>query len=141
MPDLCTDEEIKVMVHAFYADVRRDEVLGPIFNDQIDDWDQHLTTLVNFWSSVLRGTGRFSGTPMSKHTALADLNPELFQRWLALFQETTSAQPNQAMGVRAHAVARRIARSLWYGYQIHHDPLGQPQQVAFDPPAGRTSYG
>lgn len=139
LPDLCTDEEIRVMVHAFYADVRCDEVLGPIFNEHVADWDEHLATLVDFWSSILRGTGRFSGTPMSKHVALDDLRPELFQRWLALFHETTSVQPNQAMGARAHAVAQRIAQSLWYGYQMHRDPHNLPRQLPLEPAAARQS--
>ncbi|MCW5605191.1 MAG: group III truncated hemoglobin, partial [Burkholderiales bacterium] len=73
-PDLCTDGEIADMVHAFYAKVRCDEVLGPIFETHIDDWDHHLAKLVDFWSSVLRGTRRFSGAPMPKHAALPGLN-------------------------------------------------------------------
>lgn len=133
MPDseLCTDAEVAAMVHAFYADVRRDEVLGPIFERHVHDWDQHLAKLVDFWSSILRGTGRFSGAPMPKHAALPGLSAALFQRWLDLFRQTTSVQPNRAMGARAHAVAQRIAQSLWYGYQISHGPGVVPRQVAF----------
>ena len=41
--ELCTEREVTQMVHDFYADVRRDEVLGPIFNSQIHDWDTHLS--------------------------------------------------------------------------------------------------
>lgn len=128
--DLCTEQEIKTLVHAFYAKVRRDEILGPIFNHHIDDWDHHLAKLTDFWSSVLLGTRRFNGTPMPKHVALPDLNAELFQRWLMLFRETTSIQSNHAMGERAYALAQRIARSLWYGYQISHCPAEIPADLA-----------
>lgn len=121
-PDLCTEEEIADLVHAFYAKVRRDPLIGPIFNSHIDDWDTHLAKLVDFWSSILRGTGRFYGTPMPKHIALPDLRPELFQRWLALFKETLAAQQNQAMSARAYPAAQRIAQSLWYGYQMNRHP-------------------
>lgn len=121
-PDLCTEEEITALVHEFYADVRRDPELGPIFNRHVADWDEHLAKLVDFWSSLLRGTRRFSGAPMPKHAVLPGLSGELFLRWLALFEQTTSRQPNQAMGDRALAMARRIAQSLWYGYQISRDP-------------------
>ena len=124
--DLCTEAEIATMVHAFYATVRRDPVLGPIFNEHVDDWDHHLVKLVDFWSSVLRGTGRFSGAPMPKHAALPGLTPELFQRWLALFRETTAALPNRAMGDQAYALAQRVARSLWYGYQLSRNPDAMP---------------
>ena len=128
--ELCSDEEVAVMVHAFYVEVRRDAVLGPIFNGHIKDWDHHLVKLVDFWSSMLRGTGRFTGTPMPKHVALPGLSAELFQRWLALFHETTSVQPNLAMGERAYMMAQRIAESLWYGYQMGHQPGKMPTALA-----------
>ena len=120
------------MVHAFYARVRRDEVLGPIFNTHIHDWDSHLAQLVDFWSSILRRTGRFTGAPMPRHAALPGLTPALFQRWLALFHETTSALPNRAMGEQALAMARRIAQSLWYGYQMSQRPDEMPSNLVLD---------
>lgn len=129
--DLCTDDEVATLVHAFYAKVRRDEVLGPIFNGLVDDWDHHLSKLVDFWSSILRGTGRYSGTPMQKHIALPHLDEALFQRWLALFLETTKEQPNQAMGERAYASAQRIAQSLWYSYQMSRSPNSIPTDLTF----------
>jgi hemoglobin len=48
------------LVHAFYAKVRLDPALGPIFNREIGDgWDHHLAKLCDFWSSVMLMTGRF----------------------------------------------------------------------------------
>lgn len=128
-PDLCSEKEIEDMVHAFYACVRSDAVLGPVFERHVDDWDAHLAKLVDFWSSALRGTRRFSGTPMPVHAAMPGLDADLFHRWLALFRETTSVQPNRAMGERAFALAQRIARSLWYGYQISRRPHEPPQEL------------
>jgi len=116
-PDLCTEAEITQLVYGFYDNVRRDEVLGPIFERHIKNWDTHLPTMVDFWSSALRGTARFRGSPMPKHAALPDLSLELFQRWLGLFRETTAALPNAALAARANDLAKRIAQSLWYGYQ------------------------
>ena len=127
--DLCTEQEITRLVHEFYAKVRRDEVLGPIFNAHIQDWDRHLAKLVDFWSSVLLRTGRFTGAPMPKHAALPGLSADLFHRWLALFHETASAQSNQALGQSAYAMAQRIAQSLWYGYQMSRDPGRLPTEL------------
>ena len=130
MPDpaLCSEEEVTVLVHSFYARVRDDAVLGPIFDAHVHDWDTHLAKMVDFWSSALRGTARFRGTPMPKHMALPGLSAELFKRWLALFGETTSALGNEAMRERANDLARRIAESLWYGYQMsrRQDALPEP---------------
>ncbi|RYF15297.1 MAG: group III truncated hemoglobin [Comamonadaceae bacterium] len=118
-PDLCTEEEVQQLVHGFYDAVRRDEVLGPIFDSHIHEWDRHLATMVDFWSSALRGTGRFRGAPMPKHAALPGLHAALFQRWLALFDEAASAIGNRAMAERAKDLAARVAESLWYGYQMN----------------------
>jgi hemoglobin len=119
--DLCTEEEIVQLVYGFYDAVRRDAVLGPIFNQHVKNWDTHLPTMVDFWSSALRGTARFRGAPMPKHAALPDLRVELFQHWLALFRETTAALPNAALADKANDLAKRIAQSLWYGYQMSQD--------------------
>ena len=117
-PDLCTEEEVSRLVHGFYASVRKDPVLGPIFDAHVQDWGRHLPTMVDFWSGALRGTARFRGAPMPKHAALPGLDAQLFQRWLALFEQTTATLGNAAMAERANALAARIAESLWYGYQL-----------------------
>lgn len=116
-PDLCTEEEVTRLVHGFYGGVRQDAVLGPIFEAHISQWDRHLATMVDFWSGALRGTARFRGAPMPKHAALPGLDVQLFQRWLALFRQTTATLGNDAMAERANELAARIAESLWYGYQ------------------------
>ena len=63
-PDLCTEAEIADLVHRFYARVRADALLGPIFDAHIVEWDPHLARMVDFWSSALRGTRRYRGAPM-----------------------------------------------------------------------------
>ena len=116
-PDLCTEEEVHQLVHGFYAQVRTDPLLGPIFEAHVKDWTPHLEKMCDFWSSALRGTARFRGAPMPKHIALPGLRAELFQRWLTLFRATTAALGNPAMQERADDLAARIADSLWYGWQ------------------------
>jgi truncated hemoglobin YjbI len=49
---------IQLLVHTFYAFVRADPLLGPVFNRSILDWDAHLDKLCAFWSSVTLTTGR-----------------------------------------------------------------------------------
>lgn len=122
-PQLCTEEEIAELVQSFYARVRRDAQLGPIFNARVHDWDAHQAKLCDFWSSALRGTRRFRGTPMPVHAALPGLTAALFQHWLQLFDETAATLSNAALRERVTDLAHRIADSLWYGYQLaNHDP-------------------
>jgi hemoglobin len=127
--DLCTEEEVSELVHSFYDAVRQDALLGPIFQRHVADWDVHMPKMVDFWSSALRGTARFRGSPMPKHVALPGLSKELFQHWLALFRQTTRRLPNQPMAERATDLAGRIAESLWYGYQISRSPDHLPGAI------------
>jgi hemoglobin len=109
-----TEAMIERLVHAFYARVREDAVLAPIFEARICDWEPHLQQMCAFWSSVALMTGRYHGTPMIKHMPLP-VDAEHFDRWLALFEATArEICPPEA---EAHFVerARRIATSLELG--------------------------
>ena len=108
---ICTEEEITALVQRFYARVRQDARLGPIFETHIDDWDEHLAKLMDFWSSILLRSGRFSGAPMPKHAALPGLTQELFRHWLELFAQTLDEQPNERLAEQALAAARRLRKA------------------------------
>lgn len=129
-PQLCTEAEIATLVQTFYTRVRQDAQLAPIFNAHVHDWPAHLIKLTDFWSSALRGTRRFRGTPMPVHAALPGLSAELFQHWLQLFDANLAEMPNAALRERASALAHRIAGSLWYGYQLAHADTVEPAPAA-----------
>lgn len=110
-------EDIRHLVHTFYGRVREDPLLGPVFDAHVHDWDEHLQTLVDFWSwLVLRQEG-FSGAPMPKHARLPDLSWAHFERWLALFRQTTAEQNLPALQALVDGMAERIAARLWEHYQ------------------------
>ena len=53
------------LVDEFYAKVRADPELAPIFERAIPgDWGPHLTKMRDFWSSVLLTSGRYKGNPV-----------------------------------------------------------------------------
>jgi hemoglobin len=123
-----SEEMIETLVHAFYAKVRRDSVLGPIFEARIKDWGPHLAQMCAFWSSVALMTGRYHGTPMAKHLPLP-VDAGHFDRWLGLFEET--AREVCPPPAEAHFVerARRIAASLELGIAgAHGVMLGKGQR-------------
>lgn len=127
--ELCTEAEISTLVYTFYDKVRADPLIGPVFNNAIHDWDTHLAIMVRFWSSVLIGSGTYSGAPMPKHVALPGLDADMFVRWLQLFHETTETLPNRLFAERAEEAAHRIARSLWFGYQMNNNPDSMPKDL------------
>jgi hemoglobin len=109
-----TEEMIETLVRSFYARVRTDAMLAPIFDARIKDWEPHLRQMCAFWSSVALMTGRYHGTPMVKHAPLP-VDAAHFDRWLELFEQTAhEVCPPEA---KAHFVerARRIASSLELG--------------------------
>ena len=89
-PEGLDDAMIRAVVDEFYARARRDDVIGPVFNRVIPDaeWPDHLSKIADFWSSMLLGTGRYTGRPMPKHMAIPELGDGHFMRWLRLFRET-----------------------------------------------------
>ena len=86
--DIKTDEDIKILIQNFYAKVRKDELLAPVFNEVITgDWSEHLETMCRFWNTMLLYTRTYNSDPMSKHLPLP-LSNEHFEKWIYLFQET-----------------------------------------------------
>jgi hemoglobin len=113
---------IERLVRAFYAKVRKDALLGPLFEARIRDWEPHLQRMCAFWSSVALMSGRYHGSPMAKHLPLP-VDAVHFDRWLALFEET--AREVCPTSAAAHFVerARRIAESLELGIASRHGVL------------------
>ncbi len=111
-----TEPMIVELVHAFYARIRLDPELGPIFDAAIGDhWDAHLAKLCDFWSSVLLTTGRYKGAPMPVHVALPRIEGAHFARWLELFEETALELWSAEAAALVLGKARIIARSLQMG--------------------------
>jgi hemoglobin len=101
------------LVHTFYARVREDAELGPIFNDAIHDWPEHLGRLTAFWSSVMLTSGRYKGQPVPAHMKHRErINPELFDRWLALWGRTARELMTPAAAAALESKAARISESL-----------------------------
>lgn len=132
------------VVHGFYARIRSDDLLGPIFNGAIaeDRWDTHLANMVDFWSSVLLMTGRYAGRPMAAHLLLdarrgeqgmPRLDQPHFDHWLALFRATvTETCPPEAAALFIHR-AEKIAQSFVMGLRFQRgetpDWLGPVQSA------------
>lgn len=109
---------IRRQVHTFYGRVRQDPVLGPIFNDAIADWDEHLAKLCDFWSSVLLMTGRFKGSPMAAHARRPEIRDEHFALWLDLFERTAREVCPPAAADLFVERSRMIGRSLALGLSV-----------------------
>ena len=81
-------DDIKKLVDAFYDKVRRDELIGPIFNERIQGrWPQHLEKMYTFWQTVLLGEHTYFGSPFPPHANLP-VSHNHFEKWMQLFTLT-----------------------------------------------------
>ena len=112
-----TESQIVALVDAFYAKIRRDEVLAPVFERAIapDAWPVHLAKMYDFWSSVMLTTGRYKGNPMLAHLRLKSIEENMFPRWLALFRETAEELFAPDLAASFREKSERIAESLKLG--------------------------
>ena len=115
MPPPVTESEIANLVDRFYAKVRQDDEIGPIFNANVENWDAHLALLKDFWSTVLLTSGRYKGNPLVAHFPLP-IEHKHFARWFQLFTQTANEvmSPEHARQVvhRAQLIAENMKRVL-----------------------------
>lgn len=127
------ERQLPELLETFYGRVRLDPLIGPVFNDAIHDWPEHLERIADFWSSVMLTSGRYKGNPVAKHFKHAPrLTPETFERWLAIWETTTNERLAPAQAAAMQAKARRISESLQLAINFR-----TPEQVA--EPAGPAS--
>lgn len=108
-----SETQLEALIPRFYARVRDDLLIGPVFEGAISNWDEHLHKLVTFWSSVMLTSGRYKGNPMAAHAKHAELiTPVMFDRWLALWSEVTEEVLPAAVAASLQHKAARIAESL-----------------------------
>jgi hemoglobin len=111
--DQPSEDAIARLIDDFYAKIRADAQLGPIFARAIPgDWGPHLATMRNFWSSVMLTSGRYKGNPVAVHGRIEGIELEMFEHWLALFDETCRELFEPSLAEAFHVKAVRIAESL-----------------------------
>lgn len=115
-----TEDSLRVLVETFYGRVRSDPLIGPVFNGAIDDWPSHLAKLQSFWSSVMLTSGRYKGQPLREHVRHAhSISAASFDRWLALWRETTDALFVEEIAASFQDKAARIGESLSLGIEFY----------------------
>lgn len=91
-PDISTRSDITFLINAFYDKVKRDDIIGIIFNEVVPiDWDHHIPVIVDFWEGILLDADTYHKNAMEPHFAINRIFPlrqEHFERWLKLFTST-----------------------------------------------------
>ncbi|RFZ85388.1 group III truncated hemoglobin [Mucilaginibacter terrenus] len=111
-------DDIRLLVDTFYQRIQADELLGPIFNERIQDrWPIHLEKMYRFWQTVLLEEYTYGGRPFPPHAQLP-VDHEHFATWLALFTATvdelfTGAKADEAKW-RAGKMAEMFEHKIAY---------------------------
>ncbi|MCL6296086.1 group III truncated hemoglobin [Jejuia spongiicola] len=116
--DIKTRDDVFLLVSSFYKKVRKDAVLGPFFNDIIEDWDSHLERLTTFWESSLFLKTRYIGDPLEAHVKVDKNNnnsiTELhFGLWLNIWFQTIDELFEGDYAENAKRRARKMGTFLY----------------------------
>jgi truncated hemoglobin YjbI/tellurite resistance-related uncharacterized protein len=130
-----TEEQLADLVDQFYARVRQDDLIGPLFNRAVGDWPAHLEKLAHFWSSVMLRSGRYKGHPVAEHLKhMAEISPEMFARWLLLWKQTTNELMQPDVAAELQEKAARIGESLQLALKFNK---GEPTVT---PPGEKAAF-
>ena len=92
MNDIQTQDDLYLLVEAFYKKLLADESISYIFTEVVKiKLEEHLPILVTFWSQAILGTGGYTNNLTQIHldvNAKEHLSPELFTIWLDHFYTT-----------------------------------------------------
>lgn len=93
MSDISSREDVFLLVSTFYSKVRKDALLGPIFNRLITDWGGHFERLTDFWETNLFFKKTYHGDPLIKHVEVDEaidgqISELHFGTWMNLWYET-----------------------------------------------------
>lgn len=123
-------DDVAAFVRQFYAKVRRDDLLGPMFNDVAAvDWGEHLPKLTAFWCRALFGTTGYAGNPFAAHRRIHDrepFTPAHFERWLTLFGATLDRSWFGPNVDKMKALAVNVARVHSNQLCVIADPSSAP---------------
>jgi len=116
MKEIENRKDIFLLVSSFYKEIRKDELLGPIFNHHLssNQWPIHIEKLTDFWVTALLGQICFKGSPTQAHFRVdKKLNYTMdqvhFGKWLQLWFTTIDNLYEGKIAQRAKDTARKMA--------------------------------
>ena len=112
-PDISNRTDLDRLIETFYGRVFTDELIGPFFTQVAHvNPETHVELLADFWETVLFGKNLYHHNVIQKHVELhrkQALEPQHFERWLALFcgtvDELFSGPVAEQAKIRAQSMA------------------------------------
>ncbi|MDT7827451.1 group III truncated hemoglobin [Pricia sp. S334] len=122
-----TRDDVQLLVETFYGRIRKDKVLGPIFNGIISDWKEHLSLLTDFWETQLFLTRKYYGNPVTAHQEVDEkmegkITSEHFGLWLNIWFATIDELFDGERAWIAKNRARKMSTMLYMQIYQHRSP-------------------
>lgn len=91
--DIKNRDDINILITTFYSKIREEQILGPIFNHIIRDWEAHMERLTDFWETNLLFVSKYKGNPIKVHQEVdlvfkGTITEKHFGIWLNIWIET-----------------------------------------------------
>lgn len=119
--EIINHQDIVLLVDTFYEKIKKNTVLGYIFNDVAQvNWVTHLPKMYAFWGSLLLGEQSYSGNPMVKHIQLSKQTPmteKEFSEWIRVFNQTVDELFEGEKAQESKQRAGNIARLMHHKIQ------------------------
>ncbi len=116
--DITNIGDIQLMVDTFYSNIRKDELLGTIFEEKIGNrWPEHLEKMYRFWQTILLEEHTYSGSPFPPHKQLP-VEKQHFNRWMEIFTETVDSLFTGPLAEEAKLRGQNMAEM--FNYKIEY---------------------
>ncbi len=109
--DIISRTDIEFFVDHFYTKAKQDTLIGFIFTELIPiDWEIHIPLICDFWETMIFNNGKYTRNPLMVHMKINEktpLQPEHFERWLVLFNNTIDQhfEGKNAMLIKTRALS------------------------------------
>lgn len=117
------EADLHSLLVEFYQRIAGDPLLAPYFAEL--DMSAHLPRIVDFWSTLLFRSGRYTGNAFRPHLEMLGLTGEHFERWLATLEATLDASHAGPNAERMKSFAHRVAYSMQVRLGILSPELNQ----------------
>jgi hemoglobin len=114
-------EKLLILIRNFYASVREDAVLGPIFIQHIQDWPAHVETVADFWSVQTGGPRTYPGGFLGAHAQLG-LQAAHLERWLTQWEKSCQLHFAKNEAGEMISLAHRLGSRMKTVLPLQPDP-------------------
>lgn len=126
LTDIRDLQDIQHLVDTFYDRIRKDNMLGPIFDGIIQQrWPEHLEKMYRFWQTVLLEEHTYYGSPFPPHAKMPISKPH-FDQWVALFGQTVDELFQGEKAEKAKWQGERMATMFQFKISYYQDNNIEP---------------